>query len=228
LGLVLAIETATKVCSVALIEGNRVIDFEEQNGVYSHAENLAVFIERITKRNQIDYSDITAVAISKGPGSYTGLRIGVAFAKGFCYAQNIPLVAVDTLEIMAFGANELLGKGNYFLCPMIDARRMEVYTSIYNQHLEIKESTSAVVVEQISFHDFLERNKVYFFGDGAEKCNDIIDHKNASFELSIYPSARYFVKVINSKLINADFEDIAYFEPYYLKEFIAIKAKKLL
>jgi tRNA threonylcarbamoyladenosine biosynthesis protein TsaB len=228
LGIILAIETATKVCSVALYNHNKLIDFEEQDGSFSHAENLALFVERICQRNEIDYSKIEAVAISKGPGSYTGLRIGVAFAKGFCYAQNIPLIAVDTLEVMAYGAKQNVDLNNFFFCPMIDARRMEVYAAVYNQKVELLKPTSAFVIKNDSFIEFLENNKVYFFGDGAKKCQEIIQHKNAIFDLEIFPSSRYFGEIIKSKGENNKFVNLAYFEPYYLKEFVAIKAKKLL
>lgn len=219
----LALETATKVCSVALFKEEKLLLVKEQDGAYSHAENLAVFVEDVLKEAGVDINELSAVAISKGPGSYTGLRIGVSFAKGLCYSLALPLIAIDTLKSMAWGCNV---EADALVCPMIDARRMEVYAAIYNSQLEAVKPISADIVESTSYHEYLENQKVYFIGDGASKCKAVLTHKNAIFQEGL-PSAQNMGSLAFTKFKNAEFEDVAYFEPYYLKEFIAIKSKKL-
>lgn len=227
MGYFLAIETATENCSVALFKGSELIDYVEIEDGYTHAENLAPFVEKILAKNSISLDFIEAVAVSKGPGSYTGLRIGVAFSKGLCFAKNIPLIGINTLEAMASAAVNKLEDSEALYCPMIDARRLEVYTAVFDSELnEIKDTTS-LVLDKISYEDYLKENKVYFFGNGSSKAMDIINSSNANFLKSNYTSAKFFgdltLKYFNSK----SFEDLAYFEPYYLKDFIAGKPKKL-
>jgi tRNA threonylcarbamoyladenosine biosynthesis protein TsaB len=225
--LILSIETATKVCSVALSKNGQTIAFKEEDGAYSHAEKLALFIDELIQESSYEYSDIDAVAVSKGPGSYTGLRIGVSLAKGLCYSLQKPLLAIETLKAMAWGASQEIGLGDYSLCPMIDARRMEVYSAIYSQELECLKTTSADVINEDSYASFIEEKPVYFFGDGAEKCREVIKHKNAVFSKSFFPSARSLGVLAQELYEQKVWEDVAYFEPYYLKEFIALKGKKL-
>ena len=224
---ILCIETATTICSVAIFNNEKLIDCIEQDGSYSHAENLAKFVDDILKNNQLDYSELTAIAISKGPGSYTGLRIGVAFAKGLCYAQNLPLIAINTLQALAYGAISLIGVKEFFIIPMIDARRMEVYASVFDHSLKEQRVTSAELIDSYSFEKFLKEKSVFFVGNGAHKCVEVLNHPNAVFNISIALSAKNMGLLAN-KLYQANkFEDIAYFDPLYLKEFIAIKSKKL-
>lgn len=223
---ILTLETATKVCSVSIFENDQLIDYVEEHGSYSHAENLAQFVDQLLSRNNITYSQLEAIAISKGPGSYTGLRIGVAFAKGLCFAQNIPLISINSLESLACGAIQEIEQKEFLVCSMIDARRMEVYAAIYNQDLEPIRKIGADVVNEQTYMTFLDKNMVYFIGDGAEKCRDQIRHENARFEKSIHLSSKYLGEMAYNKFLSKSFEDLAYFEPLYLKEFLAIKSKK--
>lgn len=224
---ILCIETSTKVCSVALFEKDHLIDFEEEGGSYSHAENLAVFIEGLLKRQKISYRDLKAVAVTKGPGSYTGLRIGVSLAKGIAYGANIPLIAIDSLKSMAWGAIQKMEDEEALYCPMIDARRMEVYAAVYDSKLQIVRAIDADIVEPDTYRDFLEQKRVYFFGDGAEKCQSTIQHPNAVF-VKQNASAKNMGVPAFEAFQNKAFEDVAYFEPFYLKEFVALKSKKKL
>ncbi|MBL4706875.1 MAG: tRNA (adenosine(37)-N6)-threonylcarbamoyltransferase complex dimerization subunit type 1 TsaB [Flavobacteriales bacterium] len=226
----LAIETATKVCSVAVFENNSLMAVKEENGDYSHAENLAVFADELLEKCSIKTSQLSAVFVSKGPGSYTGLQIGVSFAKGLCYALKIPLISIETLKSMAWGFinknTSDLTKG-YLVCPMIDARRMEVYTAIYQHDLVETKSVTADIIEEDSYLEFLARHQVFFIGDGANKCKDVIQHKHADFSSEVLPSAVYLGQLGYEKFEKKQFEDVAYFEPFYLKEFVALKGKKL-
>lgn len=225
---ILTLETATKVCSVSIFENNELIDCIEEHGSYSHAENLAQFVDQLLSRNHIAYSQLDALAISKGPGSYTGLRIGVAFAKGLCFAQNIPLIAINSLESLAWGAIQEIKQKEFLVCSMIDARRMEVYAAIYNQDLKPIRKIGADVVNEQTYMTFLDNNLVYFIGDGAEKCKNQIKHDNARFEKMIHLSSKYLGEMAYKKFLFKNFEDLAYFEPLYLKEFLVIKSKKVL
>jgi len=222
----LAIETSTQVCSAAIFDGNKLLALKEEGGAYSHAEKLAVFIEEILKQTGLSAEDMDAVAVSKGPGSYTGLRIGVSLAKGMCYALNIPLISIDTLKSMAWGINKGVKKEG-LLCPMIDARRMEVYTALFNSSLSYIKPVEAVVVEDEFLNSELENTLVYIFGDGAEKCLTVLKHQNLIFLDNQLPSAAKMGVLAAEKYQAKDFEDVAYFEPFYLKEFIALKGKKL-
>ena len=232
MSLILGIETATKMCSVAISRDGELLSIKEIGGEYSHSENLNHFIELVCEEAKITLNQLDAIAVSKGPGSYTGLRIGVSTAKGLCYGLDKPLIAVDTLKALTLaGINSLPsadgeGKGEALFCPMIDARRMEVYTAIYNSKFEMVEPISAKIIDENSFANFLDTNKVVFFGDGAEKCKSTIgNHPNAIFIDKIEPSAKYVNQLAFEKFNNQQFEDVAYFEPYYLKEFLATTPK---
>jgi tRNA threonylcarbamoyladenosine biosynthesis protein TsaB len=219
MALILGIETATKNCSVALFKDGILIAEKEHNGDgYTHAEQLTVFIEQVIESANITLKEIEAVALSKGPGSYTGLRIGTSTAKGLCYSLGIPLLAISTLKAMAFSMAE--NQNEILYCPMIDARRMEVFSAIFNKENKEIRGVQADVVDEQSYTDFLD-NEIVFFGDGALKCQEIISHKNAKFIAGIYPSAKNLGILANAKFENKEFEDVAYFEPYYLKDFVA-------
>lgn len=223
----LCIETSTKVCSVALFKNDELIDFEEESGSYSHAENLAVFIDKVLKRKAVNYSDLAAVVVSKGPGSYTGLRIGVSLAKGIAFGAQIPLIAIDSLSSLAWAAVHLKKTSASFFIPMIDARRMEVYAAVYDQKLNQLKEISADIVEEDTYAAYLNEGKVCFLGDGAEKCKSTILHENAIF-IEQKASAKNMGVLAMEAFQQKRFEDVAYFEPFYLKEFVAIKSKKKL
>ena len=220
--IILSIESSTTVCSVALHQNGQLLALTELFGEKSHATFLTLIIEDLVKKNKLQLSDIQAVAVSEGPGSYTGLRIGVSVAKGLCYALQIPLLAVDTLQVMAAQLADF--EPNAWLCPMLDARRMEVYTAIFQKTKKIY-PTKALVLDQNSFSEFLENQKIYFFGDGSGKFEKICSHTNAFFVENCYPSAKFVGKLAfqNPKEV-----DLAYFEPHYLKEFQGVAAKNLL
>jgi len=223
MALILGIETATKNCSVALFKDGVIIAEKEHNtDKYTHAEQLTLFIEEVVKTAKISLKQIEAIALSKGPGSYTGLRIGTSTAKGLCYSLGIPLLAISTLKAMAFGMAE--SKKSAIYCPMIDARRMEVFSALFDENNNEVRGVQADVVDEQTYAKFLV-NEVLFFGDGALKCKEIISHKNAQFIEGIYPSAKHLGILANAKFENKDFEDVAYFEPYYLKDFVAGKKK---
>lgn len=219
---ILNIETATKNCSVALAKEGKTILYKEiaEEG-YSHAERLHVFIEEIIKEAGITYQDISAIAVSQGPGSYTGLRIGVSAAKGLCFALGIPLIAVDTLQILASQAKV----ANGFIIPMLDARRMEVYSAIYTSNFENKRAVQAEIITENSFDDLEET--IYFVGDCAEKCKPFLTKENFVFLEEIkYPSAKEMSFLSYEKYQKNDTVDVAYFEPYYLKDFMMTASKK--
>jgi len=228
MSLFLAIETATTNCSVALFSEDKLIAYKEQGGEYSHAENLAVFVDELLQETGSDKSNLKAIIIGKGPGSYTGLRIGVSFAKGLCYALEIPLIAIDSLFGLAVHAESQIKGSNALLCPMIDARRMEVYTCLYDNSFNMVQDISAKVIEENTFQEQLKHQKIYFFGNGSEKCKETIIHENAIFLAGIETSAKFLGRKGIEKFKASDFEDLAYFEPFYLKEFMANKPKKLL
>lgn len=219
MAIILNIETATKNCSVSLSKSGKTIFVKEHaDQGYSHAEKLHVFIDEVIKECQINISEINAVAVSKGPGSYTGLRIGVSAAKGLCYALNIPLIAVDTLEILA---NQVQKKDG-LIVPMLDARRMEVYSAIFNNDLEKISETKAEILSTESYDEINE--KIYFVGDCQEKCQTVLTKNNFEFLPEIvYPSANEMSKISYQKFENKQFEDVAYFEPFYLKDFLLTK-----
>jgi len=227
--MILQIETATTSCSVALANEGEVLSFKQFEGRNVHAEMITLFIEEVIALAGVKYENLDAIAVSSGPGSYTGLRIGVSTAKGLCFALDKPLIAVETLEAMAAGGVDQyshLIDSNTFLCPMIDARRMEVYTAVFNAGEARVRPTSAEIINGHSFADLLEDKKILFFGDGAEKCREMLDeNSNAVFLPDFVNSAAYLTKKALEKFKMKAFEDVAYFEPYYLKDFIAGKKK---
>lgn len=221
---ILSIETATNVLSVSLSSADKLIAVKESYQDKSHSFLLACFINDMLKESGIKMSQIDAVAISKGPGSYTGLRIGTSVAKGICFALDIPLIAVDTLQAMAHGM-EKYNFYNYFLCPTIDARRMEVYF-LLSRDQEVVMDTNFMIIDENSFEDILKSEKIIFFGNGAKKCRSVLSHKkNAIFVDHFTPSAVIIGELALQKYDKTQFEDLAYFEPYYLKEFRTIKPK---
>ena len=221
---ILNIETATKNCSVSLSKGENILAIKELNeGKFSHAEKLHSFILEVIRSSGKTMKDLDAIAISKGPGSYTGLRIGVSTAKGLCYALDIPLIAIPTLELIA---RQIPLKENELAIPLLDARRMEVYSGVFDHNYSQIRETQAEIIDESSFVSFLEEGRVYFAGDGAEKCKNVIQHVNAGFIDGVYPSSKEMPVVSNKKFLANDFEDLAYFEPYYLKDFIAGKPKQ--
>lgn len=219
---ILNIETATEVCSVAVSKDNEIIFYKEETKGPSHAVLLGVFVNDAMSEMRARNIQLDAVAVSCGPGSYTGLRIGVSEAKGLCYGLRIPLIAINTLKIMAQGVleNEDIQE-NSILCPMIDARRMEVYDLLLNKDLEELRPTSADIIDESSFSDILKDKKIVFFGNGAAKCKDVLPKGNAIFIDGIYPKASDMVRLANEAFIKQEFVDVAYFEPFYLKEFVA-------
>jgi len=220
---ILNIETSTTNCSVALSENGAVIGFKEDNNLeYSHAERLHVYIDEVLKTAKVSKNQLAAIAISKGPGSYTGLRIGVSAAKGLCYALSLPLISVPTLEALAHQVDNPKGT----IVAMLDARRMEVYSAIYDADYNEIRSTEAEVLTSESYQELLESTPVYFIGNGVAKTKDIITHKNAQFIEDKLPSAKQMCALSYDKFKTNDFEDVAYFEPFYLKDFIAIPSKK--
>ena len=222
MALVLNIETATTNCSVSLSKDGETLVLKEDNSLgYSHAETLHLFIDEVFKTARVTPSEIDAVAVSKGPGSYTGLRIGVSSAKGLSFALNKPLIAISTLESLAHQVKNKDG----FIVPMLDARRMEVYSAIYNSNLELHREIQAEILTEESYSELLKTNKVYFIGNGVEKTKALIQHPNAIFIEGKLPSANEMSLLAEIKHKKSDTEDVAYFEPYYLKDFVALKKK---
>jgi len=220
MALILNIETATTNCSVSLsLDGETLFLREDNSTSYSHAELLHVFIKDVFSESKYKPSEIQAVAVSKGPGSYTGLRIGVSTAKGLCYALDKPLIAIDTLEILSRQLN--IDKG--YIVATLDARRMEVYSAIFTSNFLLSREVKAEVLDADSYKSILEANKVHFIGNGVEKTKALIKHSNAIFIDGRLPSAREMGQLADSEYKISDTEDVAYFEPYYLKDFIAIK-----
>jgi len=229
---ILQIDTATTVCSVALAKDGKTTAVKQVDQRNIHAEVITVFIDELLAETGSHYKDIDAIAVSCGPGSYTGLRIGISTAKGLCFALDKPLIAIETLESMAHGIIDnpaLLSSFNFqlstpLLCPMIDARRMEVYTAIFNTNGKNIVPTAAEIIDEHSFADLLKNNQILFFGDGAEKCREVLGHNpNAQFLPGFTNSATHLSKKAAEKFARKDFEDVAYFEPFYLKDFIAGK-----
>ncbi len=230
MALILNLETATTVCSVSLGKDGALLAFKEQNGTYSHAENLTLFIEAVLQQANIKLVDVDAIAVSKGPGSYTGLRIGVSTAKGLCYSLNKPLIAINTLKCLTLAVQSLKLKveSSVFFCAMLDARRMEVYCAIYDIDGNEIKSTAAEIIDEYSFAELFEKNQIVFFGDGAEKCKAILSkNKNALFINDVFPSAKNMIVLSEKAFNNKQFEDVPYFEPFYLKDFVAGKKKEV-
>ena len=216
--LILNIETATTNCSVALSRNGKTIILKEDfDKNYSHAERLHVYIDAVLKEAGVSKKELHAIAISKGPGSYTGLRIGVSAAKGLCFALDIPLISVATLKSLA---HQVTG-ANGFIVPMLDARRLEVYAAIFDAKHEQIHKTEAQILNENAFAHYLNQGNVYFIGNGVEKTKTLIQHPNAIFIENKLPSANDMALLAFQKYIEKDFEDVAYFEPYYLKDFVA-------
>lgn len=221
---ILNIETSTRVCSVTLAIDGTVVAIEESHTQNSHSELITLFCDNVLKESGLTFNDLDAIAVSKGPGSYTGLRIGVSTAKGLCYGLDIPLISVGTLLAMAAGIAPKIdeSKTDVILCPMIDARRMEVYTSLFSFGLDEIEPTTAKIIDADSFSDYLGNKTLIFAGDGAPKCKEILGHNpNAIFLDDFNTSAAYMSMLSEQKFNNKDFENTAYFEPFYLKDFVA-------
>jgi tRNA threonylcarbamoyladenosine biosynthesis protein TsaB len=211
------LETATTNCSVGIAVNGELISLKEDNSKnYSHAEKLHVFMDQILEENGLTVEDLDAIAVSKGPGSYTGLRIGVSAAKGLCFSLNIPLISIPTLQLLA---KKLEGE-NDLVIPMLDARRMEVYSAVFDSAGKQLRETRAEVLEEVSFEDYLEK-KVHFIGNGVAKFEEICKSPNAVFHKMEFPSAKEMAQIAEMKYKKSDIEDVAYFEPYYLKDFIA-------
>lgn len=219
---ILQIETATTNCSVALSKDGITIAIKEISNGYSHAENLHVFIKELLESKNLDFSDLVAIAVSKGPGSYTGLRIGVSAAKGLCFALEIPLIAIDTLEILA----RQVQKSEGVVIPMLDARRMEAYTTVFTTNFDSLRKIEAEVLDENSFHTYLNDGSVFFIGNAVQKLAEVVQHQNAVFLPEALPSANEMSMVAYHKYKKNDIEDVAYFEPYYLKDFIVTPSKK--
>ena len=225
MAIILNIETATKNCSVCISDKENVLALTELNeGQFSHAEKLHTFILDVIKKSNKTIQDIDAVAVSKGPGSYTGLRIGVSAAKGLCFSLDKPLISVSTLESLA---HSIQVEKDALIIPMIDARRMEVYSAVFNHNYRQIREIRAEILNSDSFSTFLGRKNVYFVGDGAEKCKGLFENEEIEYRADGFPSSREMAKLAYKKYLSKEFEDLAYFEPFYLKDFIAGKPKKI-
>lgn len=221
--IILNLETATTNCSVSIYKDGELISIKEHDTPnYSHSEQLHVFIEDVLKEGNLEVSDLDSIAVSKGPGSYTGLRIGVSAAKGLCFALDLPLISIATLESMA---HQVKSKSFDFIIPVLDARRMEVYSSVFDKNLREVRETKAEIIDENSFQDYAEKGKVILVGSGAEKCKSILINKNYSYDTSVVPSSSDMGALSFQKFKEKQFEDVAYFEPFYLKDFILQKPK---
>lgn len=226
---ILHIETSTKVCSVALSQDGACIYHEEDFDGPNHAVRCGVMVDEALSFAESHAIPLDAVAVSEGPGSYTGLRIGYSMAKGVAYGRNVPLIALPTLDILCVPVllyREL--EENALLVPMIDARRMEVYAAVYDRALKPVRGVQADIVDADTYREYLDKGPVYFFGDGAEKVQAVISHPNARFLSDIHPLAKHMFPLAERRMMQQDFADVAYSEPFYLKEFEAIKPKSLL
>ena len=225
---IILIETSTALCSTALAEDGAIVSYKESSAPKAHASLTAVFIQDMLSERGLTIADCDAVCVSMGPGSYTGLRVGVSTAKGLCFGSRKPLLAVGTLDTLAAQAYaEAEADGDYrFIIPMVDARRMEVYTAVFENGVQITETAPAIIDEN-SFSDLLEQGPCLFIGDGAGKCADVIKHPNARFQ-QCNPMASAMLSPALDAYKEKRFEDVAYFEPFYLKEFVATVSKKKL
>ncbi len=234
--LILNLETATNICSVALVRGEKILAIRESDEDRSHGSLLTPFIQEVLDEAGVRPNEINAIAVSKGPGSYTGLRIGVSVTKGFAYASNIPVIGIVTLQAMVVAAthHQLVQKlqqqhPELLFCPLIDARRMEVFSGLYDKNAELLSPVVATVVDKTSFNKELASNHIVFFGNGSDKIADTIQHPHAHFIKEIYPSSEFMVPLALRNYKNNIFENTAYFEPFYLKDFVAtIPRKKVL
>ena len=219
---IILIETSTALCSVALAEEGNIVAYRESSAPKAHASLTAVFIQEMLSERGLTTADCDAVCVSMGPGSYTGLRVGVSTAKGLCFGSGKPLLAVGTLDTLVAQADS----DARFIIPMVDARRMEVYTAVFENGIQLTE-TAPVIIDENSFAEYLEQGPCLFIGDGAGKCADVIRHPNASF-CQCWPKASSMLSPAAAAYKEKRFEDVAYFEPFYLKEFVATVSKKKL
>ncbi len=227
---ILNIETSTNVCSVAVSQDGACIFDKEDHSGPNHAERLGSFVDEALSFTDNHAIPLDAVAVSCGPGSYTGLRIGVSMAKGICYGRGIKLIGVPTLELLCVPVllRELVTDDNALLCPMLDARRMEVYAQLFDRSLHEVRPIHADVVEADTYNEYLDRHMVYFFGNGAEKCQNVILHPNAHFIGGVEALAKNMLPLAERRMAEERFEDVAYFVPFYLKDFVAKQPRKLL
>ncbi len=225
---ILQIETATQSCSAAISRNGQTIALKEMVAQNIHAGSLTLFIDEVMRMAGLQYAALDAVAVSKGPGSYTGLRIGVSTAKGLCFALDKPLIGIDTLKMMAHGFLKASPEYAGLVCPMIDARRLEVYTALFDCGMTMLEPVSAKIIDEGSFGAALDTAMVTFIGDGAAKCTDVIKSENARFSAVNFNSAANMSALALEAFNNGNFEDVAYFEPFYLKDFVLTQSKKKL
>jgi tRNA threonylcarbamoyladenosine biosynthesis protein TsaB len=222
MALIVNLETATTNCSVTVARDGKTVSVREHNSAsYSHSEQLHNFIKEALEEASLSFSDLDAIAVSKGPGSYTGLRIGVSAAKGLCFALDLPLISTPTLYCMALQKKVVSG----IIIPLLDARRMEVYAGVFDASYTELVPAKAVIIQEDTFLEFAEQEKVFLIGSGAEKCKDILQHPNFIFDPSIVPTATTMSQHSFEKFLSSDFENVAYFEPYYLKDFILQQKK---
>lgn len=223
MAVILNLETATTNCSVSIARDGAIVSIKERNTPnYSHSEQLHVFIQEVVEEASMTLMDIDAVAVSKGPGSYTGLRIGVSSAKGLCFALGKPLISIATLQSLA-SQND--AKAVDYIIPVLDARRMEVYAAVFDVDGKEIRATKAEVITADSFAEFTEKGRVHLIGNGATKCQEVLDNPNFSFDTQAVPSAKEMARLSFEKFQGQEFEDVAYFEPFYLKDFI-LQTKK--
>lgn len=227
---ILYIETSTNVCSVAVSENGGCIFHQEDHTGPNHAEKLGTYVDEALSFIDSHAIPLDAVAVSCGPGSYTGLRIGVSMGKGVCYGRNVKLIGVPTLELLCVPVllRERVAEENALLCPMLDARRMEVYAQVFDRSLNEVRPIHADVVDEETYREYLDKGPVYFFGNGAMKCKDIINHPNARFIEGIEPLAKNMLPLAEKRVALEQYEDVAYFVPFYLKDFVAKQPRKLL
>ena len=226
---ILHIETSTDVCSVAVSEDAQVIFQQDDHSGPNHAERLGTMVDEALSFTDSHAIPFDAVAVSCGPGSYTGLRIGVSMAKGICYGRNLKLIAVPTLELLCVPVLlRELAEDDALLCPMLDARRMEVYAAIYDRALKPVRKIGADIVDADTYREWLDRQPVYFIGNGAKKCMETINHPNARYIDGVEPLAKWMMPLAERRWLQKQFEDVAYFVPFYLKDFVAKMPKKLL
>lgn len=227
---ILYIETSTNVCSVAVSEDSGCIFHQEDHTGPNHAEKLGTYVDEALSFIDSHAIPLDAVAVSCGPGSYTGLRIGVSMGKGVCYGRNVKLIGVPTLELLCVPVllRERVAEENALLCPMLDARRMEVYAQVFDRSLNEVRPIHADVVDEETYREYLDKGPVYFFGNGAMKCKDIINHPNARFIEGIEPLAKNMLPLAEKRVALEQYEDVAYFVPFYLKDFVAKQPRKLL
>lgn len=227
---ILNLDTSTDVCSVAVSEDGACIYHQEDHSGPNHAVKLGVYVDEALSFADSHAIPVDAVAVSCGPGSYTGLRIGVSMAKGICYGRNIPLIAVPTLELLCvpvlLGHEEI--EENALLCPMLDARRMEVYAALYDRALCPVRETKADIVDENTYKEWLDERPIYFFGNGADKCKDVLTHPNAHIIENVEPLAKWMHPLAEKRIAEHKYEDVAYFVPFYLKDFVAKMPKKLI